>query len=376
MNNSRIYINDHRQPLPNSLWSRFHLDAPLLGLIFTLSLVGMIILYSASHQSIPILTRQFLHLCLGFAILFFLAQIPPHQYYRFIPIIFAATFMLLVAVLIMGHIGKGAKRWFNLGLFHFQPSELMKLVIPMTVSWYLSNKPLPPSTKTLAISILLIGITGALIAKQPDLGTSIVVTTTGFFVLFLAGIRWRLILAFISSVILLSPILWHFMHGYQKARVLTLIDPERDPLGKGYHIIQSKIAIGSGGLFGKGWLAGSQSYLQFLPEHKTDFIFAVCSEEFGLLGNLLLLALLIGVGSRGLYISLQAKDTFSRLLAGSLSLTFFLSFIINIGMVAGVLPVVGVPLPLVSYGGSSIVITMASLGILMSIRGHRKLISG
>lgn len=374
MNKSQIYIND--PSLPNSLWSRFHLDAPLLGLIFTLALVGMIILYSASHQSIPILTRQFLHLCLGFGVLFFLAQIPPHQYYRFIPIIFGVTFILLVAVLIMGHIGKGAKRWFNLGLFHFQPSELMKLVIPMTVSWYLSNKPLPPNTKTLVICFLIIGITGLLIAKQPDLGTSIVVTTTGLFVLFLAGINWRLILAFLGSAVLLSPILWHFMHGYQKARVLTLIDPERDPLGKGYHIIQSKIAIGSGGLFGKGWLAGSQSYLQFLPEHKTDFIFAVCSEEFGLLGNLLLLTLLIAVGSRGLYISLQAKDTFSRLLAGSLSLTFFLSFIINIGMVVGILPVVGVPLPLVSYGGSSIVITMASLGILMSLHGHRKLISG
>jgi len=375
MQNNRIYINDSPQPLSGSFLTRFHLDATLLGLIFTLILAGMIILYSASHESFPILTRQFLHFCLGFFVLIFLAQIPPHQYYRFIPIIFALTFTLLVVVLITGHIGKGAKRWFNLGLFHFQPSELMKLVIPMTISWYLSNKPLPPTSKTLLISFLLIGITGALIAKQPDLGTSIVVTTTGIFVLFLAGIHWRLIAGLIGSALLLSPILWHFMHDYQKARVFTLLNPERDPLGKGYHIIQSKIAIGSGGLFGKGWLAGSQSYLQFLPEHKTDFIFAVCSEEFGLLGNLVILALLISIASRGLYISLKAKDTFSRLLAGSLSLTFFLSFIINIGMVAGILPVVGVPLPLVSYGGSSIVMTMASLGILMSIHGHRKLIS-
>lgn len=374
--NNRIYINYDTQSLPPSIWSRFHLDATLLGLIFTLSLLGLIILYSASHQSISILTQQFLRLCLGFVILFFLAQIPPQQYYRFVPLIFTVTFALLIAVLIMGHIGKGAKRWFNLGLFHFQPSELMKLIVPMTVSWYLSNKPLPPNVKAISISILLIGITGAVIAKQPDLGTSIVVMTTGFFVLFLTGINWRYILTFVGGIILFSPILWHFMHAYQKARILTLFDPERDPLGKSYQIIQSKIAIGSGGLFGKGWLAGSQAYLKFLPEHKTDFIFAVLSEEFGLLGNLFLLTLLISIGARCLYISLQAKDTFSRLLAGGLSLTFFLSFIINIGMVIGLLPVVGVPLPLVSYGGSSIVITMASFGILMSIQGHRKLISG
>ncbi len=376
MQQHQIYIHDQPSTLTHSLWDRFHLDAPLLGAIFALILAGMVVLYSASHQSLPVLSRQLIHFCLGFAALFFLAQIPPHQYCRFIPIIFAITCTLLIGVLIMGHIGKGAKRWFNLGLFHFQPSELMKLVIPMMISWYLSNKSLPPRFKTLLISFLLIGVTGLLIARQPDLGTSIVVTMSGFFVLFLAGIQWRLILTAVGSAILLSPILWHFMHAYQKARVLTLLNPERDPLGKGYHIIQSKIAIGSGGLFGKGWLAGSQSYLQFLPEHKTDFIFAVCSEEFGLLGNLVLLTLLIGVGSRGLYISLKAKDTFSRLLAGSLSLTFFLSFIINIGMVVGILPVVGVPLPLVSYGGSSIVITMASLGILMSLQGHRKLISG
>jgi rod shape determining protein RodA len=371
MNNQRIYIHDTPQPF----FHKFYLDRVLFSLTLILVLIGMLILFSASHQNIAILMRQALYFLIGFSVLILLAQIPPQKYYRFIPLLFLISFCLLVSVLLIGHIGKGAKRWFNLGFFHFQPSELMKVILPLTLAWYLGNKPSPLSLKTIFVSFCLIGMTGGLIAKQPDLGTSIIVIASGLFVLFLAGLSWQIILGLIASFLALSPVIWYFMHPYQKSRVFTLLNPESDPLGKGYHIIQSKIAIGSGGVFGKGLLSGSQSHLQFLPEHKTDFIFAVCSEEFGLLGNLVILALLAGISGRGIYISLQVKDTFSRLLAGSLSLSFFLSFTVNIGMVAGMLPVVGVPLPLVSYGGSSIVITMMLLGILMSIQKDKRLIS-
>jgi rod shape determining protein RodA len=281
---------------------------------------------------------------------------------------------LLLAVLLIGEIGKGAQRWLDLGVFRFQPSEMMKLAVPMMVAWYLSDHPLPPSWRRLAVAALVILTPTLLIAKQPDLGTALLVASAGIFVLLFAGIPWRLVFSAGALIAACGPVLWHFMHDYQRQRVLTFLNPEKDPLGTGYHIIQSKIAIGSGGLYGKGWLNGTQSQLNFLPERSTDFIFAAYAEEFGLFGILLLLAVYLLVIMRGLLIAAQAQDTYTRLLAGSLVMTFFIYIFVNIGMVTGLLPVVGLPLPLVSYGGTSMVTLMAGFGILMSIHTHRKLL--
>jgi rod shape determining protein RodA len=282
--------------------------------------------------------------------------------------------LLLLAVLFFGDVGKGAQRWLNLGVFKFQPSEMVKLAVPLMIAWYLAKQPLPPKLKTIALTFTLIAIPVGLIAKQPDLGTSLLVGSAGIFALFLAGISWRFIITLFGLAAAAAPVVWINMHNYQKQRVLTFLDPEKDPLGSGYHIIQSKIAIGSGGLFGKGWFNGTQSQLDFLPERHTDFIFAVLSEEFGLVGVLLLLSLYLFVILRGLYIASQAQETFGRLLSGSLILVFFVYLFVNTGMVSGLLPVVGVPLPLVSYGGTSLVTLMAGFGILMSIHTHRKLL--
>jgi rod shape determining protein RodA len=278
-------------------------------------------------------------------------------------------------VLVFGQSGKGAQRWLDLGFFRFQPSELMKLAVPMMVAWYLSDHALPPRLSRILMSLLMVFVPVLLIARQPDLGTSLLVGCAGIFVIFLAGIRWRLIFLFSGIVAACAPFLWFTLHDYQKARVLTFINPENDPLGAGYHIIQSKIAIGSGGVYGKGWLNGTQSQLDFLPERSTDFIFAAFAEEFGLVGVILLLAMYFFVILRGLYISAHAQDTFTRLLGGSLTMTFFIYVFVNIGMVTGLLPVVGLPLPLVSYGGTSMVTLMASFGMLMSIHTHRRLLS-
>jgi rod shape determining protein RodA len=283
--------------------------------------------------------------------------------------------MLLIAVLIMGHTGKGAQRWLTLGFIRLQPSEIMKLAIPMVLAWHFHKIHLPLHMRTIFFAALIILIPVLLTAKQPDLSTATLLVIAGATTLFLAGLSWWIISSFIGLVSIGAPIIWYLMHDYQRQRVLTFLNPERDPLGAGYHIIQSKIAIGSGGLFGKGWLNGTQSHLHFLPEHSTDFIFAACGEEFGLMGSVILIVLFMMVVARGLYITINAQDTFCRLLAGSLTITFFVSFFVNMCMVTGILPVMGVPLPLISYGGSSMVTLMASFGILMSIQTHRKLLT-
>ncbi|MGA7802630.1 MAG: rod shape-determining protein RodA [Gammaproteobacteria bacterium] len=353
---------------------RLHLDATLLAAIVVLCGVGLVVLYSASDQSMNMVMRQVIRLGIAFATLLVIAQIPPGILYRWTPWLFGIGCLLLAAVLVFGDVGKGAQRWLDLVVVRFQPSEMMKLAVPMMVAWYLADQRLPPKAARLAVAGVIIVVPVVLIAKQPDLGTALLIASAGFFVLFMAGLRWRLLGILVLVAAACAPLLWHFMHGYQRQRVLTFLNPESDPLGAGYHIIQSKIAIGSGGVYGKGWLNGTQSHLDFLPESATDFIFAVLGEEFGLIGILLLLVLYLFIVFRCMYIATQAQDTFTRLLGGSLALTFFVYVIVNTGMVTGLLPVVGLPLPLISYGGTSMVTLMAGFGILMSIHTHRKLL--
>lgn len=358
-----------------TLWQRTHVDGLLFTALLLLIGMGLIILFSASNQDFTVFNQQIMRLGFAFLVMLFFAQIPPSTYLRFAPWVYGIGLFLLISVLIVGHIGKGAQRWINLGLFHIQPSEVMKIGIPLFLAWHLHHLHLPMPFKTVLFSALIILVPALLTAKQPDLGTAILLIVAGGSVLILAGLSWYLFLSIFSIFLLSAPMIWLAMHTYQRQRVLTFFNPERDPLGAGYHIIQSKIAIGSGGLIGKGWLSGTQSHLHFLPEHTTDFIFAVCGEEFGFAGNCLLILFFMLIIMRGLYITIHAQDTFSRLLAGSLTLTFFISFFVNMGMVTGILPVVGIPLPLVSYGGSSMVTLMASFGILMSIQTHRKLVT-
>lgn len=348
-----------------------HVDLPLLGLLFLLISVGLLILYSASNQNMGMIFRQCMRLLLASIFMFGFAMVPPHKYKLWTPWIYGVGLLLLIAVMLMGKIGKGAQRWLDLGLFRFQPSEIMKLAVPMMAAFYVDRKPLPIDFKSLLITSILIFIPAVLIAKQPDLGTAIMVAAAGLCVIFLAGIRLRIVLLLVGLMGLAAPLLWHVMHDYQKKRIITLLNPEQDPLGAGYHIIQSKIAIGSGGAFGKGWLTGSQSHLNFLPEHATDFIFAVSGEEFGFVGSVILIILIVLISLRCLHIAKHAQTTFTRLLAASLAMTFFLSAFVNMGMVMGILPVVGIPLPLVSYGGTAMVTFLASFGILMSISSHR-----
>lgn len=352
-----------------------HIDGTLLAFLMLLCAAGLIVLYSASNQKVHSIEFQVMRLLFAFGVMIVFAQISPFAWQRWAPWIYAAGLMLLILVLITGHIGKGAQRWINLGFMRFQPAEIMKLAIPLTLAWYYHKIDLPITLRSVLAAIPIILIPAVLTAKQPDLGTAILLVIAGASVLFLAGLSWQIILSSLVSLAAFVPFAWYLLHDYQRQRVLTFLNPERDPLGAGYHIIQSKIAIGSGGLFGKGWLNGTQSNLHFLPEHTTDFIFAVCGEEFGFVGNMILVFLYMLVVFRGLYISINAQDTFSRLIAGSITLTFFISFFINMGMVTGILPVVGIPLPLVSYGGSSMVTVMASFGILMSIQTHRKLVT-
>lgn len=361
--------------LRRPLWSKLHLDPMLLSGLLALITVGIIILYSADGAQLSVLWRQGIRLAAAFLVMLVFAQIPPRKYYQWAPWVFALGTFLLVATLIIGHTGKGAQRWLSLGVVKFQPSEIMKLAVPMMLAWFFNDKQLPPSLGTLFIASFMLFVPVGLTAIQPDLGTAIIIVSCGAAVFVLAGISWRIIITLLIGALSSLPVMWHFfMHDYQRERVLTFLNPERDPLGSGYHIIQSKIAIGSGGIFGKGWLNGTQSHLQFLPEHATDFIFAVSGEEFGLLGGVTLITLFLLLVLRGLRISTIAQDTFSRLLAGSISLMFFISFFVNIGMVSGILPVVGLPLPLVSYGGTSMVTIMAGFGIIMSIFTHRKLV--
>ncbi|MBY6187095.1 rod shape-determining protein RodA [Marinobacter hydrocarbonoclasticus] len=360
---------------PN-LWFRLHLDLPLLSALLVLMGYGLLVLYSASGESMAMLDRQLFRIGLGLFVMFVLAQINPEIYRRWALPIFLVGVALLVAVDLFGEINKGARRWLNLGFMEFQPSELMKLAFPITMAWYISQFPLPPKKRYLLGGAGLLLVPTLLIAAQPDLGTSILVAASGVFVLFLSGMSWAVVGACVAGVLAFLPILWFFlMKDYQRTRVLTLLDPEKDPLGAGYHIIQSKIAIGSGGFEGKGWLQGTQSQLDFLPERHTDFIFAVLGEEFGYIGIAVLLAIYLFIIGRGLVIASRAQTAFGRLLAGSITLTFFVYVFVNIGMVSGLLPVVGVPLPLVSYGGTSMLTLMAGFGILMAIHTHRRFIA-
>lgn len=369
-----ISVTPSQPARPPGLLSGLHLDLPLLTGLMLLCGFGLLVLYSAGDQNPDLMQRQLLRIALGFGVLLALAQIPPVHMRRWSPWLFGVGVMMLLAVLLMGQVGKGAQRWLDLGFVRFQPSELLKLAVPMMVAWYLAETRLPPRLPRLLSAGVLTLIPVLLIAKQPDLGTALLVASAGTFALFLAGISWRLMLGLGLAGAAVAPAVWYLMRDYQRQRVLTFLNPENDPLGAGYHIIQSKIAIGSGGLHGKGWLEGTQSHLEFLPERSTDFIFAVLAEEFGLTGIMLLLALYLFIILRGLHISAHAQDTYGRLLGGSLTLVFFVYLAVNTGMVTGMLPVVGVPLPLVSYGGTSLVTIMAGFGILMSIHTHRKLL--
>jgi rod shape determining protein RodA len=358
-----------------TFWQYLHIDFTLLILILLLLILGLFILYSASNQDGNVVKQQAMHALLALAVMLVFAQISPTTYQRWSPAIYISGLSLLLAVLIMGHIGKGAQRWLNLGILRLQPSELMKLAIPMFLAWHYHKIHLPVPFRSIIYSALIIGIPALLTAKQPDLGTAILLVIAGGSALLLAGLSWRFLTYLMVVSACSAPMLWYLLHDYQRQRVLTFLSPERDPLGSGYHIIQSKIAIGSGGLFGKGWLNGTQSHLHFLPEHATDFIFAACGEEFGFFGCIALIMLFMAIVMRGFYITINAQDTFARVLAGSLTLTFFVSFFVNMGMVSGILPVVGIPLPLISYGGSSMVTLLASFGVLMSIQTHRKLLT-
>lgn len=358
----------------SSIAERIHIDLPLLTGLLLLSAIGLITLYSAGNQDMDLIWRQVTRLGIAFGVMLMVAQIPPEMLRRWVRPVFIIGLLMLIAVLATGAVGKGAQRWLDLG-FRFQPSELMKLAVPMMVAWYLHEKPLPLWNRHLSIVLIIVLLPTLLIAKQPDLGTAILIASSGIAVLLFAGLRWRLVIYALLLLIPVATLLWHYgMHSYQRQRVLTFLNPESDPLGAGYHIIQSKIAIGSGGLYGKGWLNGTQSHLDFLPERHTDFVFAVFGEEFGFAGVALLLVIYLTVILRGLHIATQAQDTFSRLLAGGLTMTFLVYLFVNIGMVSGLLPVVGLPLPLISYGGSSMVTLMAAFGILCSIHTHRKLL--
>lgn len=366
-------------PTPERGWGelldRAHVDLWLGVFVVALGALGLFVVYSASGHSVEMLMSQAQRLAFGLAVMLMCAQIPPEWYRTLGPWFYLASLVLLVTVLLAGDHSKGAQRWLSLGVIRFQPSELMKLAMPMAVAAFLHSRILPPRLPAVVLTLAIIGVPSLAIAVQPDLGTAVLVASAGLFALFFGGLGWRWIFGTMAAVAAAAYPLWNSLHDYQRQRVLTFLSPESDPLGAGYHITQSKIAIGSGGLFGKGWLNGTQARLEFLPESHTDFIFAAYAEELGLLGVVLLLLLYLTLAGRGLTIAMRGQDSFQRLLAGSLSLTFFVYMFINIGMVLGLAPVVGVPLPLVSFGGTSMVSLLAGFGILMSIQTHRKLVS-
>jgi rod shape determining protein RodA len=355
--------------------SALKVDGPLVTGLALISVYGLVVLYSASGQSVPTIIRTIVRIILGTAAMLVLARVNPNFLRRTTPWLYIIGVFLLVVVAAFGHIGLGAQRWLSLGFIRFQPSELMKLAVPMMCAWYLYERPLPPSFMSLVVLAVLIVVPVGLVAVEPDLGTAALIGVAGALVIVMAGLQARVMALAVALAAAGAFFGWRFMHDYQRKRVLTFLDPQTDPLGAGYHIIQSQIAIGSGGLFGKGWMNGSQAQLDFLPERSTDFIFAVIGEEFGLVGVVLLLLLYMFVTARAIYLAMQTQDTYARLLAGSLALTFFVYVFINAGMVSGLLPVVGVPLPLVSYGGTSVVTLLAGFGILMALYSHRKLIS-
>jgi rod shape determining protein RodA len=369
-------MNVLKDPSHKGILAKLHLDGPLFAGLLALCSLGLFVLYSASGQHWDMMAAHSARLLIAFGAMLLLAQVKPQTLsFWSLPLFLGGT-VLLVMVLAFGHIGKGAQRWLDLGFMKFQPSEVMKLAVPMAVAWYVSSHSLPLRFKHLLVGFVMCAIPTVLIQQQPDLGTAILIFVAGVFVLFLGGMSWRIITCIAMFIPMASYTMWlFFMHDYQKRRVLTFLNPESDPLGSGYHIIQSKIAIGSGGFEGKGWMQGTQSQLEFLPERHTDFIFSVLSEELGMLGVLFLLALYTFIIARGLIIASRAQDNFSKLLAGSITLTFFVYIFVNIGMVSGLLPVVGVPLPLISYGGTSMVTLMAGFGILMSVATHKRLLA-
>lgn len=366
-------VNSEQVSLGRRLLDALRIDPVLLSMLVILSAIGVVLLYSASGSDNDLMIRQAIRLLVAFVLLVAAANIPLRVLRKISTVAYLFGVALLVAVMFFGEVGKGAQRWLDLGFIRFQPSEILKLAVPMVVAFYLSNRLLPVGWKDLLVSVVLVMIPVILIARQPDLGTAILVGSAGFFVLFLAGVRWRIMIILGVLLSLMAPLLWKFaLHDYQRTRILTLLDPESDPLGSGYHIIQSKIAIGSGGVYGKGWLNGTQSQLDFIPERSTDFIFSVFGEEFGFFGSVLLICLYVIIIYRGLYIAANSSDNFGRLLAGALSLTFFVYLFVNTGMVTGLLPVVGVPLPLISYGGTSMVTLMMGFGLIMAIRSSKR----
>lgn len=353
-------------------WKKLHIDGWLLLGLIMITAFGMVILYSACGGSVVMFERRIVQVTLGFVVMFVVAQFSPQFYQYIAPYLYIIGLVLLVLVDLVGTSSKGAQRWLDLGLFRFQPSEIVKIAVPLMVATYLGRKPSPLNLKVTLIALAMIIVPTLLVAVQPDLGTAILVGASGIFVVFLAGMSWWVIGAACVAVAAFLPIMWFYlMHDYQRMRVMTLLNPEKDPLGAGYHILQSKIAIGSGGLWGKGWMQGTQSQLEFLPEPHTDFIFAVLGEEWGLIGFCILMLLYIYVVVRCLRIGVQSEKSFGRILSGALGLIFFIYVFVNIGMVSGILPVVGVPLPLVSYGGTSFVTLMAGFGLVMSVQTHK-----
>ena len=360
---------------PPGLARRLHLDLPLLGLLLLLTGFGLLVLYSAAGQSMAAVARQGRYFVLAYVVMFAVAQISPVRWSRWSPWAYLLGVVLLLGVAFFGVGAKGAQRWLDLGGFRFQPSEIMKLAVPMTVAWYLGNRILPPRSTHVAACLLIIAVPCGLIVRQPDLGTSLLVAAAGLFGIFMAGIGWRFIGAVVTVALASAWPAWRFLlEDYQKQRILTLLNPESDKLGAGWNIIQSKTAIGSGGWSGKGWTQGTQSQLDFLPESHTDFIIAVLAEEFGLRGVLLLMTLYLLILLRAFWIGLNAQSSYGRILCGSLTLTFFVYIFVNMGMVAGLLPVVGVPLPLVSAGGTSVVTLMAAFGLMMAVSTEQRVI--
>ena len=353
-----------------------HLDPFLMAVIATLLGIGMVVLFSASGGNLSRVAGQLLNVGVAVSVMWVAANVPPQQLARLAVPVYAVGLALLIGVALFGEISHGARRWLNVGVTRIQPSELMKIGVPLMLAWYFDRYEAILKVKDFAIGAVVLAVPVGLIMLQPDLGTALLVASAGFFVLFLAGLSWKILAGLVVAGAASLPVLWGMMHDYQRQRVLTMLDPTQDPLGSGYHTIQSTIAMGSGGLFGKGWLNGTQARLDFLPERTTDFVFAVYSEEFGLFGNLILLILFVLLIGRGLYIAANASVLFSRLLAGAVTLTFFTYAFVNMGMVSGILPVVGVPLPLISYGGTSLVTLLFGLGILMSIHTHKRLVKG
>jgi rod shape determining protein RodA len=356
-----------------NLWLKLvaPIDGPLMGFTTLLLLVALGIMASASPER---MTAQIVNLAVALVVMRVVAQMPPQRLMHLALPIYVVGVLLLIAVALFGDISKGARRWLNLGFMRIQPSELMKIAMPLMLAWYFQKHESMLRLKDYAVATLILLVPVALIIKQPDLGTSVLVLAAGFYVIFLAGLPWKVIIGLIAAAAAAAPFAWGMLHDYQRQRIFTLLDPEKDPLGKGFHIIQSTIAIGSGGILGKGWGQGTQAQLEFIPERHTDFIFAVYSEEFGLLGNLVLLVLYALLIGRGLLIAANAATLFARLLAGSITLIFFTYAFVNMGMVSGILPVVGVPLPLISYGGTALVTLCLGIGILMSIHKNRMLV--